>query len=156
MDAEKRILQERENWRKDRPFGYMARPRTNADSTLDLFHWDCSIPGPENSPFFGHELRLSLRFFNTYPIHPPEAKFTDKVYHPNVYEDGYICLDVLAAGWKPSMNIKSTLLAICDLMENPNPASSANMEASNMFVKDATEYEMAARAVLEAGKRKVQ
>ena len=38
---------------------------------------------------------LSIRFPSEYPFKAPEIVFETHVYHPNVYTDGRICLDLL-------------------------------------------------------------
>lgn len=43
--AAQRLSEERKNWRRDHPFGFIATPAKNADGTLNLFNWDCAIPG---------------------------------------------------------------------------------------------------------------
>ncbi|KAH9385944.1 ubiquitin-conjugating enzyme E2 I [Nematocida major] len=140
MNAEQRIMQERENWRKDRPLGFVAKPLTNADKTLDLFRWHCSMPGPESSPFAGHTLSLLVEFFATYPASAPQVKFITKVFHPNVYADGFVCLDILASEWSPSLNIKTILLAVHALLEEPNIDSPANEEAASLYVERPEKY----------------
>ena len=40
-----RLAEERKAWRKDHPFGFVAKPKTNDDGTLNLMHWECVIPG---------------------------------------------------------------------------------------------------------------
>ena len=37
--ARQRLAAERKTWRKDRPFGFFARPDKKEDDTLDLFKW---------------------------------------------------------------------------------------------------------------------
>lgn len=140
MNAEQRILQERENWRKDRPFGFIAKPQMKADKSLDLFKWVCTIPGPENSPFAGHSLSLSVEFFTTYPVSPPQVKFISNVFHPNVYSDGFVCLDILGSAWSPSLNIKTILLAVQTLLDEPNIKSPANQRAATLYAKKKETY----------------
>lgn len=140
MNAEQRILQERENWRKDRPFRFVAKPLTKSDKTLDLFRWACTIPGPEGSPFESYDLSLVIEFFFTYPVTPPQVKFTTKVFHPNVYHDGFICLDILNESWAPSMNIKTILLSIQTLLGEPNNNSPANEEAARLYKRSPEKY----------------
>ncbi|KAI5186624.1 ubiquitin-conjugating enzyme E2 I [Nematocida homosporus] len=152
MDAEKRILQERENWRKDRPFGFVAKPRKKPDGCLDLFNWDCSFPGPESTPFEGHTLSLQVEFFKDYPLSPPTFRFVSNVFHPNVYPDGVVCLDILSTtNWKPSINIKSALLAIHYLITHPNINSPANQVASNLYEKSFHEYSQKAKKKINIG-----
>ena len=54
--AKERLLQERkvqinyyrvQQWSKDHPHGFYARPIQNEDSTLNLFKWEAGIPGKE-------------------------------------------------------------------------------------------------------------
>ncbi|KAI5189015.1 ubiquitin-conjugating enzyme E2 I [Nematocida sp. AWRm77] len=150
MDAEKRILQERENWRRDRPFGFVAKPVAK-EGGLDLFNWECTVPGPEGSPFAGHNIHLHIEFFKGYPITPPQAKFLSKVFHPNVYTDGFICLDILGNGaWTPSMNIKSILLAISSLLSTPNVDSPANNEAAELYNRSKSLYSRKVKSFLKA------
>ncbi|PAA83591.1 hypothetical protein BOX15_Mlig006655g1 [Macrostomum lignano] len=40
-----RLSEERKAWRKDHPFGFVAKPAANADGTMNLMIWDCKIPG---------------------------------------------------------------------------------------------------------------
>ncbi|EHY65478.1 hypothetical protein NERG_01085 [Nematocida ausubeli] len=148
MNAEQRILQERENWRKDRPFGFVAKPQMKADKSLDLFKWNCIIPGPENSPFAGHNLSATVEFFTTYPANPPQVKFTQQVFHPNVYSDGFICLDILDSEWSPSLNIKTILLAVQTLLGEANVESPANEDAAIMYTKKPALYTKTAKKQL--------
>lgn len=40
-----RLAEERKGWRRDHPFGFVARPTKNQDGSLNLMNWECSIPG---------------------------------------------------------------------------------------------------------------
>ena len=35
-----RLSEERKAWRKDHPFGFIARPIRNADGTMNLMKWE--------------------------------------------------------------------------------------------------------------------
>jgi len=47
------------------------------------------------------------------------------VYHPNIDSSGKICLDILkmppTGAWKPLITLEGVLVAICTLMNCPNP-----------------------------------
>lgn len=51
---------ERKKWRKDRPFGFYAKPEKNADGSTNLLVWRCGIPG--KAKVTSHSLKLKLAF----------------------------------------------------------------------------------------------
>ena len=53
-----------------------------------------------------------------YPHRPPIIKFKTKIYHPNVYQDGSICLDLLAYNWSPSLTLQKMILSIISLLSD--------------------------------------
>ena len=60
-----------------------------------LFRWKAVIFGPDDTEWEGGVFRLMLEFTEDYPNKPPKVKFLTKMYHPNIYNDGSICLDIL-------------------------------------------------------------
>ena len=60
----------------------------------NLFKWIGTISGPVGTVYEGLEYRLILEFPNGYPIVAPRVKFETFCFHPNVDENGNICL-----GW---------------------------------------------------------
>lgn len=61
----------------------------------DILNWTAIILGPDGTEWEGGIFKLRMKFSDQYPNHPPEVKFTTKIFHPNVYTDGNICLDIL-------------------------------------------------------------
>ncbi len=61
----------------------------------DIFIWDCLILGPEDTDWEGGIFRLNIFYAEDYPKQPPKVKFITPIFHPNVYNDGSICLDIL-------------------------------------------------------------
>jgi ubiquitin-conjugating enzyme E2 G2 len=60
-----------------------------------LFLWECFIEGPSGTPYEGGVFAATLSFPKDYPLSPPTMKFTSKMFHPNVYEDGTVCISIL-------------------------------------------------------------
>jgi ubiquitin-conjugating enzyme E2 C len=58
----------------------------------NLFKWIGTISGPVGTVYEGLEYRLILEFPNGYPIVAPRVKFETFCFHPNVDENGNICL----------------------------------------------------------------
>ena len=88
------------------------------------------IFGPEDSMWEGGIFTLRLHFSEDYPSKPPSIKFLTKMFHPNIYNDGSICLDILKEKWSPVYDVLSVLMSIQSLLNDPNPNSPANAEAA--------------------------
>ncbi|XP_009201305.1 ubiquitin-conjugating enzyme E2 D4 isoform X6 [Papio anubis] len=75
----------------------------------DLFHWQATIMGPNDSPYQGGVFFLTIHFPTDYPFKPPKVAFTTKIYHPNINSNGSICLDILRSQWSPALTVSKAL-----------------------------------------------
>eukprot|EP00455_Lapot_gusevi_P001993 TRINITY_DN10770_c0_g1_i2.p1 TRINITY_DN10770_c0_g1~~TRINITY_DN10770_c0_g1_i2.p1 ORF type:complete len:155 (-),score=23.66 TRINITY_DN10770_c0_g1_i2:33-497(-) len=129
----------------DSPEGISASP-ANDDN---LMVWNASIVGPNETPWEGGIYNLRLVFGEQYPDKPPKVKFCCEMFHPNVYSDGSICLDILQDQWSPIYTVSTVLTSIQSLLTDPNPASPANPEAARMFSSDIKSYNRRVRRCAE-------
>uniref|UniRef100_A0A7S1SNJ0 SUMO-conjugating enzyme UBC9 n=1 Tax=Tetraselmis chuii TaxID=63592 RepID=A0A7S1SNJ0_9CHLO len=144
--AKNRLAEERKCWRKDHPFGFVAKPSQAADGGVNMMEWACTIPGKEGTDWAGGRYPLKLHFSEDYPSRPPTARFPRGFFHPNVYPCGKVCLSIInEPDWRPSITIKQILLGIQDLLTNPNNDDAAQEEASNAFDKNLTKYQILVR-----------
>ena len=141
--AQFRLRQERKSWRKDKPFGFWARPAKAEDGSLNIMKWEAGIPGKDGTIWEGGEYFLTLLFTEDYPSKPPKCQFSPVLFHPNVYPSGTVCLSILneEKDWRPSITIKQILLSIQELLDNANPKDPAQKEPYEMFIRDKAEYE---------------
>jgi len=125
------------------------------ETPSDLMIWNAKISGPPETPFEKGVFDIILRFDTDYPVKPPSVKFLTPMFHPNIYRDGKICVDILQSSeWTPAQNIRTILLSIVSLLMDPNPASPANREAAELYNKDQTAYGIKVREFIEANKDK--
>mmetsp|Transcript_33643 Transcript_33643/g.105623 ORF Transcript_33643/g.105623 Transcript_33643/m.105623 type:complete len:189 (+) Transcript_33643:88-654(+) len=146
--ANSRLKEERRNFRKSRPFGFVAKPATLPDGSQDLMRWKCVVPGKEGTLFEGGVFAMTMVFDSDYPQSPPKCSFDlidgKPLCHPNVYPSGKICLSIInpqgsdGGTWTPSTQIKVILLAIQTLLDEKevNPLSPAQTDAYQLFTKD--------------------
>ena len=90
-----------------------------------------------------------IRFAEDYPSKPPDVRFVSSLFHPNIYADGKICLDILQAQWTPSYDVAAILASIQSLLCDPNPNSPANSEAARLFTENRREYNRRVRECVE-------
>ena len=112
---------------------------------------------------------MTLEFSEEYPNKPPVVKFLSKMFHPNIYADGGICLDILQNRWSPTYDVSAILTSIQSLvtgslagsksvfpnteqyfqLSDPNPNSPANSMAAQLFKENRREYEKRVKACVE-------
>lgn len=129
--CEKRLMMDFKNIMSEKSKQYAASPFKD-----NIKKWAAVIMGPEGTAWEGAALCLSMDFNAEYPQAPPVVKFITKIYHPNVYGDGSICLDILKEKWSPAYDVSAVLVSIQSLLVDPNPLSPANAEAANLYVRD--------------------
>lgn len=122
---------------------------SGAPNESDLCKWVCVITGPQDTPWEGGIFRMTMTFTEEYPNKPPVVQFVSHIFHPNVYLDGKICLDILDKRWSAAYGISAILTSIQSLLADPNPESPANVEASKMFESNTAEYYKRVRDVVE-------
>ena len=146
-NAERRLLKDLKKMEQsnDQTAGITASPDENS-----LFRWNAVIFGPDDTEWEGGIFKLILEFSEDYPNKPPKVKFLTKMYHPNIYNDGSICLDILQNQWSPVYDISSILTSIQSLLCDPNTKSPANNEAAELYSKNPKEYVQRVKEIVES------
>ena len=132
----KRIQKELMMFSRDPCHGISVECPDEADQRT----WSGSIDGPPGTPYEGGRWTMSITFPERYPMKPPVIRFMTQVAHPNVGEDGQICLDILDNRWSPALTVAKTLLSISSLLMDPNPSSPMRGDLADMYHADRDEY----------------
>ena len=105
------------------PF-YSETILVSTDNYINVIQRDIMIMGPEGTLYEGGFFKARLSFPQEYPLMPPVMKFSSQIWHPNVYEDGTVCISILhppgscpfaffvvRCGYKNNMRLTSISLA---------------------------------------------
>jgi ubiquitin-conjugating enzyme E2 A len=142
--AQKRLINDLKQFNNDDDT-VLASPKED-----NIMEWECVIFGPEDTIWDGGCFKLIMKFPSDYPNKAPEVKMMSKVFHPNFYNDGRICLDILQDQWSPIYDVKSILTSIQSLLTDPNPSSPANAEAAKLYNSNIQEYNKRVKDCVEA------
>merc|ERR1719454_2775115 len=76
---------------KDCPAGFSVGLKDD-----NIYEWEVIMEGPEDTPYEGGWFKAALVFPKEFPNKPPKMSFLTKgFWHPNVYEDGRVCISIL-------------------------------------------------------------
>merc|ERR1712110_1344897 len=135
-NSHKRILKEIRELESNSIPNISAGPKTDDN----LYEWNATIMGPESTPYDGGMFNIDIYFPTDYPFKAPKLKFKTKIYHPNISDDGSICLDILSKQWSPALTISKVLLSLCSMLNDPNPDDPLRPDAARMFKHDKEGY----------------
>ncbi|XP_013403676.1 ubiquitin-conjugating enzyme E2 R2 [Lingula anatina] len=149
--------------------------RVHLSNDDNLFEWEVAIFGPPGTLYEAGYFKAHMKFPSDYPYSPPSVKFLTKMWHPNVYENGDVCISILhppvddphsgelpCERWNPTQNVRTVLLSIISLLNEPNTFSPANVDASVMYRKwreskgRDKEYENIIRKQVQATKQEAE
>ncbi|KAI6022957.1 ubiquitin-conjugating enzyme [Pisolithus microcarpus] len=132
-NCRRRLIRDFKRLSSDPPSGVSGSPCPD-----NIMVWNAVIFGPADTPFEDGTFKLLLTFDESYPNKPPSVKFLSRMFHPNVYNNGELCLDILQNRWSPTV-----------LLHDPNPNSPANAEAAQLYRENMKEYIRRVKATVE-------
>ncbi|KAK9367106.1 ubiquitin-conjugating enzyme/RWD-like protein [Lipomyces kononenkoae] len=135
----------------------------------NIYLWNVAVMVlNRESIYYGGYFKAEMRFPLDYPFSPPSFRFLRPFFHPNVYpKDGGLCISILHPGedatsgeapserWSPAQSVESVLVSILSLLEDPNPDSPANVDASVAWRCDREKYNNIVRRQVEKSKEDI-
>jgi ubiquitin-conjugating enzyme E2 A len=120
-------------------------------SPTNLEKWKVNLFGAKDTDWADAVLELEFIFSAQYPTVPPDVHFVGIIpFHPNVYANGKICLDLLQHNWSAAYGVDSIVTSIQTLLIAPNPNSPANHNAAALYTDAIPEYRRRVRNCVEA------
>lgn len=107
----------------------------------EMMHWKLNLCGPKDTPYENGKFALNVFFTSDHPFRPPKIKFETKIYHPNINENGNICLDILKTEWSPALNMMQVILSLSSLLNDPNVDDPLVQDIADLYVTDKKKYE---------------
>ena len=106
-----------------------------------------------DSLYYGGYFKATMTFSENYPFSPPTFQFSRPLFHPNIYQDGKLCISILhqpgedeqsgelaAERWSPAQRTETVLLSIVSLLDDAECSSPANVDAGVLLRKDYEAY----------------
>jgi ubiquitin-conjugating enzyme E2 M len=76
-----------------------------------------------------------------WPIEPPKVKLLTRTWHPNVTEEGAVCLSILRENYSPVMMISDVIAGLQYLFNEPCLVSPMNTEAARSFQHEKKKFQ---------------
>jgi len=127
----------------------------------NIFNWELMIVGPPDTLYEGGFFAAKLEFPSDFPNNPPTMKFKTSIWHPNVFEDGRVCISILhppgedahnqqetaLERWRPILGVESIIVSVISMLSDPNDDSPANIDAAVMWRNDKAAFKRRVRGV---------
>lgn len=139
------------------------KPRSEFFQVYDLYKddiqkWEIYVFGPPETPYEGGTYKALMEFPDDYPMKPPKVQFLSRMFHPNIYKDGKVCISTLQTGkpgddsgvyWRPVLGVEQAILSVVSLLSDPNLADPANTEAANVYHLDREKFNKKCKELAE-------
>jgi len=116
----------------------------------NIYEWELLLLGPDGTLYEGGFFKAKLVFPPDFPNMPPTMTFTSEMWHPNVYEDGRVCISILhppgedvmnaqesaEERWRPILGVEQILVSVISMLSDPNDESPANIDAAVQWRND--------------------
>jgi len=128
----------------------------------NLHDWELLLMGPDGTYYEGGFFKARLVFPPDFPNMPPTMTFISEMWHPNVYEDGRVCISILHPPgedelnsqesaderWRPILGVEQILVSVISMLSDPNDESPANLDAAVMWRNDRAAFKKKIRQVV--------
>ncbi len=101
------------------------------------------VVAPDEGFWMGGKFRFHIYVGDDYNIAPPQVKCLTRLWHPNIGEEGDVCLSILrqssidGMGWAPTRRLKDVIWGLSSLFSDLlNFDDPLNIEAAEHYQRD--------------------
>ncbi|OHT07486.1 NEDD8-conjugating enzyme Ubc12 [Tritrichomonas foetus] len=113
---------------------------------IKFFHVTIS---PDSGTWAGGTFVFSVKVGDDWPISPPSVIAITKIWHPNIAENGEVCLSMLKENYSPTISISHIIAGLQFLFCEPNPQSPLNKDAAIQMFQDKETFAMKAKEYIK-------
>ena len=107
----------------------------------DITDIQAEIEGPVATPYEGGLFRVTIKLLPNFPVVAPKGIFLIYIFHPNISEQGEICVNTLKRDWnQKNWSLSNLFQVIKCLLIIPFPQSALNEEAGKLFMEDYDQF----------------
>ncbi|KCZ81610.1 hypothetical protein H312_00934 [Anncaliia algerae PRA339] len=110
---------------------------------IDEFKLEYSIQSPSN--LYKNKYTFAINIPRDYPFDSPKVHCLDKIFHPNIDEDGNVCLEFLRHNWTSAMGISWIIYGIYLFFADPEGKDALNIKAGDLLLKNKESFEKIVR-----------
>jgi len=112
---------------------------TKADPS-NIFVWE-GLLYPSTAPFNEFAFEVKLNFNENHPFKPPTITMVTPIYHPNVDEQGDVCLALINTNnWKPVVQAEQIIKEFAQLIDKPDPNHFLRGDIGEEYTKRNAEF----------------
>ncbi|CAF1656350.1 unnamed protein product [Adineta ricciae] len=114
----------------------------NEDSDLLLSNSIICRLFPRQHIYKQYAFKIAMCLSSSYPFSPPTVYFLTPIYHPNVGQNGNVCLDILqnSESWKFNTSLVTILISLVDLIDTPNIDEALRTNIAVEYIQDRAEF----------------
>lgn len=85
--------------------------KMNFPNPDDILNFTLTIE-PDEGMYKTGIFHFTFSINQNFPHDPPKVKCTQKLYHPNIDQEGNVCLNILREDWKPVLNLNAVVVGL--------------------------------------------
>lgn len=105
------------------------------------------IMSVEEGIYEGMVLHFIMKIPREYPFKAPKLFCMDPLFHPNVDEDGNVCMEMLRLGWSPGYGLENVFINLHVILIEVSGEDALNTLAGDLFKSDYDRFVRVARGL---------